>query len=180
MTPKQKAFVAEYLANGFNATKAAISAGYSERSASSIGEENLRKPEIATLLAKKVGTALNKIDFSVDRTLEYVARMAFFDPADLFESDGSLKLIQNISPEARTVIAGLEVSDIWDLGEGEQKSIIGRLKKVKLSDRKGALDMLMRYHALYRDKMEHSGPDGGPIQHAITVEFVKANDYTES
>jgi hypothetical protein len=35
---------AMHLANGLNATKAAISAGYSKKTAASIGEENLRKP----------------------------------------------------------------------------------------------------------------------------------------
>ena len=154
MTPKQTLFVAEYLANGFNATKAAISAGYSERSASSIGEENLRKPEIASAIAKKTQKAIAKVDFSVERTLEFVARMAFFDPADLFEADGSMKRLRDIPPETRSVIAGLEVSDIWDSGEGEEKSIIGNLKKIKLSDRKAALDMLMRYHTLYRDRVD--------------------------
>ena len=42
MTPKQIRFVAEFLSNGLNATKAAISAGYSKKTAASIGEENLR------------------------------------------------------------------------------------------------------------------------------------------
>ncbi|MEZ5643563.1 MAG: terminase small subunit [Burkholderiaceae bacterium] len=44
-TPKQAAFIAEYLVDR-NATQAAIRAGYSPRTAASIGEENLRKPEI--------------------------------------------------------------------------------------------------------------------------------------
>lgn len=46
MTPKRQKFVAEYLIHG-NATKAATNAGYSARSASSIGEELLRFPEVS-------------------------------------------------------------------------------------------------------------------------------------
>ena len=41
MTPKQQRFVEEYLVD-LNATQAAIRAGYSARTASQIGEENLR------------------------------------------------------------------------------------------------------------------------------------------
>lgn len=156
LTPKQQRFVAEYLANGLNATKAAISAGYSKATAKSQGGRLLTNVDIALAVGRKAEKALGKIDFSVDRTLEYVARIAFHDVIDLFEDDGSLKQIKDISPEARSVIAGLEVSDIWDSAEGEQKSIIGTLKKVKISDRRGALDMLMRYHSLYRDKVEVS------------------------
>lgn len=46
LTPKQRLFVDSYIACRFNATKAAIAAGYSEKTAYSIGSENLKKPEI--------------------------------------------------------------------------------------------------------------------------------------
>ena len=46
LSHKQSAFVKAYLLNGGNATKAAISAGYSEKTAKVIGSENLSKPNI--------------------------------------------------------------------------------------------------------------------------------------
>ncbi len=46
LTVKNDLFIAEYLINGFNATQGAITAGYSEKTAYSIGYELLRKPEI--------------------------------------------------------------------------------------------------------------------------------------
>ena len=46
LTTKQELFVSAYCSNGFNATQAAIEAGYSENCAASIGGENLQKPEI--------------------------------------------------------------------------------------------------------------------------------------
>jgi len=45
MTPKQKKFCDEYLID-LNATQAAIRAGYSEKSARQIADENLAKPYI--------------------------------------------------------------------------------------------------------------------------------------
>lgn len=47
LTIKQELFVAAYCSNGYNATKAALTAGYSPNSAGVIGSENLSKPEIA-------------------------------------------------------------------------------------------------------------------------------------
>ena len=47
LTGKQQAFVAAYLANGFNATKAAISAGYAPGSAYAEGSRLLRNPKVA-------------------------------------------------------------------------------------------------------------------------------------
>ena len=45
LTAKQQAFVAEYLID-LNDTQAALRAGYSEKTAGSIGNENLKKPVI--------------------------------------------------------------------------------------------------------------------------------------
>ena len=50
LTEKQKKFVEEYLID-LNATQAAIRAGYSVDTASQIGYENLRKPEIVEAIA---------------------------------------------------------------------------------------------------------------------------------
>jgi phage terminase small subunit len=50
LTAKQSRFCQEYVVD-FNATQAAIRAGYSEHTAYSIGWENLKKPEIASRLA---------------------------------------------------------------------------------------------------------------------------------
>lgn len=52
LTAKQQRFVEEYLID-LNATQAAIRAGYSEKTAYSIGQENLKKPEIAEEIEKR-------------------------------------------------------------------------------------------------------------------------------
>jgi phage terminase small subunit len=52
LTIKQDKFVKAYLLNGGNAAQAAISAGYSENTARSIGQENLTKPDIKKAIEK--------------------------------------------------------------------------------------------------------------------------------
>lgn len=52
LTDKQTRFVEEYCLD-FNATQAAIRAGYSQDSAAAIGWENLRKPEIARAVGER-------------------------------------------------------------------------------------------------------------------------------
>lgn len=52
MTAKQQAFCEFYISNGFNATQAAISAGYKENAAQQTASENLSKPVIAEYIAK--------------------------------------------------------------------------------------------------------------------------------
>lgn len=50
LTPKQKAFVEAYAGN---ATEAAIKAGYSPKTARSIGQENLTKPDIISAIKER-------------------------------------------------------------------------------------------------------------------------------
>lgn len=57
LTVKQDKFVKAYLLNGGNATQAAISAGYSEKTAQEIGSENLSKPIIKSAIEKHQKTS---------------------------------------------------------------------------------------------------------------------------
>jgi phage terminase small subunit len=67
LTAKQERFVAEYLVDG-NATRAAKAAGYSEKTAYSIGQRLLKNVEVASALAaaQSERTERTKID------MEYV------------------------------------------------------------------------------------------------------------
>lgn len=65
LTDKQQMFVKEYLID-LNATQAAIRAGYSEKTAYSIGHENLSKPEIAAAITKAFTARANKVEVTAD------------------------------------------------------------------------------------------------------------------
>lgn len=65
MNDKQARFVSEYLVD-LNATQAAIRAGYSERTAASIGSENLTKPEIASAIVMAKAEAAKRNEITVD------------------------------------------------------------------------------------------------------------------
>ncbi len=69
LTPKRSLFVKEYLVD-LNATQAAIRAGYSAKTASSIGEQLLRNLEIRSA----VDSALKKRAEKTEISAEYVIR----------------------------------------------------------------------------------------------------------
>ncbi len=66
LTDKQSRFVEEYCANGFNATQAAIKAGYSEKAARQQASENLSKTviqdEIQAFMSKATEKALCTVE----------------------------------------------------------------------------------------------------------------------
>lgn len=53
LTLKQQQFADDFIANGGNATQAAISAGYKKKSAYSMGAENLTKPVVQDYIKKR-------------------------------------------------------------------------------------------------------------------------------
>lgn len=68
LTAKQQRFVDEYLVD-LNATQAAIRAGYSEKTAYSIGNENLKKPEIAAAVAAAQEKLAGKLEITAEKVL---------------------------------------------------------------------------------------------------------------
>jgi len=73
---KQAIFCREYLLD-FNATQAAIRAGYSTRTAYSIGNENLKKPGIRKRIRELVAARNTRTLVAADRVLGKLAEIAF-------------------------------------------------------------------------------------------------------
>lgn len=71
LTPKQKKFCDEYIKSG-NAKDAAIKAGYSPKTAYSIGNENLKKPELKSYIEKQMKQLESKKIAGAREVLEYL------------------------------------------------------------------------------------------------------------
>jgi len=65
LTDKQEAFCREYVID-WNATQAAIRAGYSKKTAGQIGEENLKKPEIDKRVQELKAEVLRKVEIKAE------------------------------------------------------------------------------------------------------------------
>lgn len=60
LTAKQSRFVEEYCSNGFNATQAALTAGYKPDNARKTASENLSKPDIQNYIQEFMSKAGDK------------------------------------------------------------------------------------------------------------------------
>lgn len=74
MTAKMQRFCDEYLID-LNATQAAIRAGYSKRTAYSIGVENLKKPEIKAYIDQRMAEKEAALIANQDEVLKYLTRV---------------------------------------------------------------------------------------------------------
>ena len=153
LTAKQARFVAEYLVDS-NATRAAIRAGYSKKTAAWIGQDLLSKTHVAEAVAKKQGKLASKLEVTAERVVAEYAKIAFSDMKRVarFGPDGiSLLPQEEIAPDDSACIA--------ELGETRNKD--GGSIRFKLHDKKGALDSLARHLGLFKDKPGLDG-EGGP------------------
>lgn len=138
LTDKQQRFCDKYLECG-NATEAALFAGYSEKTAYSIGNENLKKPEIDQYLSERRNATAEKLDISRERVLAEYAKIAFGDIENLFDSDGSLMPLHDIQPEHRAVIASVKSYE-EKAAIGEETIVQGVIREVKQWDKLKALE----------------------------------------
>lgn len=82
LTEKQTRFVDEYLVD-LNATQAALRAGYSRRTAGSIGDENLKKPEIQKAIQQLMQERQVRTQVTADMVLRRWWEIATADPNEL-------------------------------------------------------------------------------------------------
>lgn len=100
---------------------------------------------------------------TVERVLKEYARLGFFDPRKLFNDDGRPKDITELDDDTAAALAGLDMQEVYE-GTGDDRQFVGYVKKYKLADKKGALDSMGKYLGMFKDKVEITGKDGGPIK----------------
>lgn len=134
LTPKQQRFVEEYLID-LNATQSAIRAGYSEKTAKSIGQENLTKPDIQ----KAIEEAQNKRTERTEITQDYV-----------------LSNIQKVIERCMQQEAVQSRDGSPLLVEGPEGNLACLFKFKEAGALKG-LELLGKHLGMFKDRIEHSG-----------------------
>jgi phage terminase small subunit len=165
LTPKQERFIAEYLID-LNATQAAIRAGYSEKTARSIGAENLAKPDIQAALQEAMRARAERTDVTADMVVRELAKIGFANMSDYMRATPGGDPYLDFSALTRDQAAALvevTVDDFVD-GRGDDARDVRRVK-FKLADKRAALVDLGKHLGLFVERTEHTGRGGGPIQH---------------
>lgn len=163
MTPKQEAFVREYLID-MNATQAAIRAGYSEATAYSIGQENLNKPDIADAIKFELGERATRTQINADYVLNRLVEIDQMDVLDIMDDKMNLKAVREWPRVWRQYLSGFDVAEMFE-GGGDDRKMVGVLKKIKWPDKVKNLELLGKHVGVqaFKERVEHSG------EMAITV-----------
>ena len=153
LTPKQEAFCYGYMETG-NASWAYRAAYNAERMKPEVvavkASELLANGKIAVRIEALRAELKQRHVVTIDRVLEEYAKLAFFDARKLFDDNGAVLPVSQWPDDAAAAIGGLDVAEIG-LGDGDA---LGMVKKLKLIDKRGALDSLARHLGMFVDKQE--------------------------
>lgn len=139
LTPRQRRFVQEYLID-LNGRQAMRRAGYTGKNPAQVASITLRKPAIAAAVKKAMDRRARRTQIAADRVLREYARIAFADIRDITEVKGDalqVKALDALSDDDSAAIAELTI-------DGR-----GKGTKIKLHDKRSALDAIARHLGLF-------------------------------
>ncbi len=172
LTPRQRRFVDEYLID-LNATAAARRAGYSEKNVHSYGTRLVKLPHVAAAIAAAKSERAARTHVTQDMVIAEYARLAFADIREFVDwgPDGVvLKPSDELDDEQARCIA--EVT--------ETRTQHGGSRRVKLHDKKGALDALARHLGMFADHTAAEAPREFTIVFAEEEEHGGADDEQDA
>jgi len=112
LTKKQEAFAQaiiteDTLSNAYR--KAYDCSGMTNKSVNERASVDSKEVKIASRVAELRDRVAKAADVTLERWMREQARIAYADPLELYNDDGSLKPISDMSPDARATISGIDL-----------------------------------------------------------------------
>ena len=143
LTHKQDIFCREYIID-YNATQAAIRAGYSEHTAKEIGCENLTKPNIKSHIDTLIEERKAKIEINEGYVLDKLMRYNEANIMDFYEIDENKQLVlKDLTKLPRRITDS--ISEIRQTKDGLM---------LKIVDKKGSAVDIGRYLGMFTDNLK--------------------------
>lgn len=158
LTWKEKLFVCEYLID-LNGKAAMKRAGFSKNRTNST--YMIRKPIVAHAIKTAMRYRMERLQITQDRVVEEYAALGFSNIGDAVDWDsGGIRL------KAKSEVPRSKQRAIMEITETRNNQ--GVTTKVRMHDKKGALDSMARHMGMFNDKLkvEHSVDVGQTIEQA--------------
>lgn len=141
---RRRVFVEAYITNGRNATEAAKTAGYSEKTAYSLGGQLLKHLETQQLLRERQESLAAKYELTTENVIAELAKIVHADLRKVIGADGQVLPIKEWPDDMAAAIAAIEIAEI-----GQDGQAIGQTKKIKLWDKNSAIEKAMKHLGLF-------------------------------
>lgn len=143
---KQRMFCHEYIVD-LNATQAAIRAGYAPKRASEMGYKLLNKPNVCAFIDELKQNRIKQLGIDANYVLMRLVEIDKMDAADIFNDDMSLKPILDWPEVWRCYLSGFDLAEMFE-GRGDDREMVGLLKKIKWPDKVRNLELLGKHVAV--------------------------------
>lgn len=150
---------AQAIVDGLNARDAYKEAGFAPNDGNCIRLK--QRPEVQARIAELIEMAADRVVVDKARVIAELAKIGFADFRKLHTATGALKRIEDIDDETAGAIAGIEV--VTRRLPGGDEGEVEHVAKIKMWDKPSALVNLGKHLGMFTEKVEHSGPNGGPI-----------------
>lgn len=130
---------------------AAMVAGIDKRSARTLRD----RQDIHKAIVAVTDAALLKYGLDPNEIVEKVKAVAFFDPIDLVNDDGTFKTnLHEMSPDARRAIKSLKIKTLYKTDMNGMKIKSGHVAEVTFWDKMKALEYLGREKSLFKETVK--------------------------
>jgi phage terminase small subunit len=153
---------AQELAKGETADAAYINAGYSANRGNAATLK--AKQIIADRVSEILSASAERVEITQARVLEELGRIGFSDIRKLFNGNGSLKRVEDLDDDAAACLASIEV--VTKRVPGGEADEVEHVAKIKTWDKRAALVDIGKHLGMFKERVEHTGRDGGPIETA--------------
>lgn len=145
-----------------------------ERSSRLFGTDKVQT-RVRELQEQAADVAQTQFNVDAQYVLGRLVEIDQMDLLDILNDDGSLKRIKDWPKVWRNFVSGVDLAEMFQ-GRGDERSMIGILKKIKWPDKVKNLELLGKHIAVsaFRDQVGLGDPNGNPF--AIhSIELVAAN-----
>lgn len=175
LTKQQEGWCRHYVATNFNATEAAVLAGYAPIGAQTRGYELSHNPVVLMCVARLVEAANKRSDINADYVRRRVAEMDALDIRDLIGDDGRILPIKQWSSAWGRSISGIDFGDLIIASqEGDDRKMIQLIKKIKWPDKLKTIELLGKHVNVKAWEKEAGYDDETPPSMTITFEVSDA------
>ena len=159
LTDIQELFCHEYIANSFNGAKAAKAAGSTAANPSQIAYNWLQESAINERLAMLITARTNRVDIGADYVLKRLVEIDQMDVIDIFNDDmKGFKPLKEWPKAWRQFLSAIDLAEITE-GYGDDKEIVGVLKKIKWPDKTKNLELIGKHVDVqaFKERVSHDG-----------------------
>lgn len=143
LTPKQQAFVLEFLVD-LNASQAAIRAGYARKGVNAASYSLMQRPHIAAAIKAAMEARSQRTKVDADYVLNRLTEIDQMDLLDILDDDMSIKPLSKWPKVWRQSLSGFDIAEMFE-GAGKDRDLVGLMKKIKWPDKIKNLELLGKH-----------------------------------